>query len=57
MQKKDDKMGNKTAYKRKGEKKTAKKNGNRFAKKRSNFGLCACTKAKKLLNYIQLTEI
>ena len=62
MQKKDDKVGNKTAYKKK-----CKEEKNRARKKieidspkkkeRSTFGLCACLKKKKLLNFIQLAEI
>ena len=45
-QKKDDKVGNKTVYKKKGTKKDwTKKGRNRFTKKGPNFGLWACKNA------------
>ena len=56
MQKKDNKIGNKTAYKEerqiKEKKKAREKERNRFAKKKQkktspNFGLCTCPKNKK----------
>ena len=60
MQKKDDKVGNKTGYKKKGKRKkkrARKKYRNRFANEKRKFGLCACPKNKKPLNFIQLVEI
>ena len=54
MQKKDDKVNNKTAYKKemqREKKESEKKNRNIFAKKSPHFGLRACPKkTKKLLN-------
>ena len=55
MQKKDNKIGNKTAYKEerqiKEKKRAREKDRNRFAKKNKktspNFGLCTCPKKKK----------
>ena len=49
MQKKDDKVGNKTANKerKEGEKRAREKARNRFAKKSPNFGFCKCVKNKK----------
>ena len=52
MQKKDNKIGNKTAYKEerqiKEKKRAREKDRNRFAKKTSpNFGLCTCPKKQK----------
>ena len=48
MQKKDDKVGNKTANKEGKKKKKARgKDRNRFAKKSPNFGFCARVKNKK----------
>ena len=56
MQKKDNKIGNKNAYKEerqiKEKKKAREKERNRFAKKKTkktspNFGLCTCPKNKK----------
>ena len=41
MQKKDDKVGNKTANKEGKKKKARGKDRNRFAKKSPNFGFCA----------------
>ena len=46
MQKKDDKVGNKTAHKE-GKKRAREKDRNRFAKKSPHFGFCACLKNKK----------
>ena len=46
MQKKDDKVGNKTANKE-GKKRAGEKDQNRFAKKSPNFGFCACVKNKE----------
>ena len=49
MQKKDDKSGNKTAYKKKGKgkKRTREKDRNRFAKKKSKFWLLRMLENKK----------
>ena len=55
MQKKDNKIGNKTAYKEerqiKEKKRAREKDRNRFAKKTKktspNFGLCTCPKKQK----------
>ena len=46
MQKKDDKVGNKTAHKE-GKKRAREKDRNRFAKKSASFGQCAWVKNKK----------
>ena len=56
MQKKDDKVGNKTANKEeKEEKKRAReKDQNRFAI--LNFGFCECVKTKKLFNYVRFSR-
>ena len=46
MQKKDDKVGNKTANKE-GKKRARENDRNRFTKKSLNSGFCACVKNKK----------
>jgi len=59
-EKKEDKVGNKTAYKKNsnGKKKTARKKSKWICKKSPNFWLMRKPKKeKKLLNYIQLAEI
>ena len=49
MQKKEDKVGNKTTNKdeKKQKKRVREKDRNRFAKRSPNFGFCACVKNKK----------
>ena len=59
MWKKDDKVGNKTACKKKGKgkkKRVWKKNRYRFPSK-SKFWLMRMPEKKNMLNYIQLAEI